>query len=61
MKTSRIMMIIAAVVVASWAIKMFIIEEQKPNQPGQHLAWAIMIAISVLFFLPALIVGFMGY
>jgi hypothetical protein len=49
------------VVVASWAIKMFIIEEQKPNEPGQHLAWFIMIVISLLLFLPALIVGFMGY
>jgi nitrogen fixation/metabolism regulation signal transduction histidine kinase len=61
MKASRIMMIVAAVVVASWAIKMFIIEEQKPNEPGQHLAWFIMIVISLLLFLPALIVGFMGY
>lgn len=63
MKTSRIMFFIALAVVVSWGIKMFIIEEQNPikNPAAEHVAWAIMVVLSVLIFLPSLITGFMGY
>jgi hypothetical protein len=57
------MFFIALAVVVSWGIKMFIIEEQNPvkNPNAEHIAWVIMIIISVLIFLPSLVVGFMGY
>jgi len=63
MKTSRIMFFIALAVVVSWGIKMFIIEEQNPikNPKAEHVAWAIMVVLSVLIFLPSLITGFIGY
>jgi ABC-type transport system involved in cytochrome c biogenesis permease subunit len=62
MRTSRIMFFIALAVVVSWGIKMFIIEEQNPvkNPNAEHIAWAIMIVVSILIFIPSLVVGFLG-
>jgi len=57
------MFFIALTVVVSWGIKMFIIEEQNPikHPKAEHLAWAIMIVVSILIFIPSLVTGFLGY